>query len=282
MNPSKGLLGVLLIVAACIAGWVWYGPDSGWTNPGSTGGTGKVQPDDDGKPMQAGAARSEGDGKAPIDREDPEWSRFGRANVVVPAISTIPKLFRASDTYRDEALNPRDIYIPPPHRKQLSAIVDSFMPRIREADRQAMVAQAEAAKTPTPANAVQPTKNNMVQTTRGGTRQDETLELQDAIALAEASGRPASQILQEVRSLDAVRPSAPSAKAAQPAITPQPVIPEPLRLRQLSISLREELLDQMTKLLVGKDVLRQLEANAIRITVKRRLHNPQPQPLKPK
>ncbi len=105
----------------------------------------------------------------------------------------------------------------------------------------------------------------------------------DRIAAGEASGRPNEEVIAEaLETLEAVEPPSPrSGQAGQPAITP-PVIPEPVRPRQLSISLRQELLDQMTKLLVGKDVLRQVEANAIKITVKRRLHNPQPQPQKPK
>lgn len=281
MNPSKGLLVALWIAAAGIAGWVWYAStDSGWTESGSTVGTGKVQPGREGKPLQSGLARSKGDAKALIEREDPEWWRFGRTNVVFHAISTIPRHFRASDTYRDQALNPRDTYIPPPHRKQLSAIVDSFMPRIREADRQAIVAHAEAVKMRTAVAAVELPKDNRAQTIRSGTRQNERMQFMEDIAAGEAFGRPTQDVIadavQNPEPVGHFGPPTMRGKGGQPPITPQPVVPEPLRLRRLSISLREELLDRMTKLLLGIGVLRQVEANAITISIKRRLHRPQP------
>lgn len=280
MNTSQRILVALCIAAACVAGWIWHGSTSaGGTSSDPAGDTARVQPDRAGMPMQSDVARSASDGGVPMDREDPEWSRLGRTNVVLPAISTIPRLFGASDTYRDQALNPRDTYIPPPHQERLSAIVDSFMSRIREADRQAIVAHGEAAKERTAVEAAEPTKNNVAQANRSSTRQQ---ELMDAIASAQASGRSAKELIaQEVRSPEPAKPSSTiSGNGGQPPITPQPMSDEPLRLRMLSISLREELLGRMTKLLLGIGVLKQLEVDAITISVKRRLHTPQP--LQPK
>ena len=149
------------------------------------------------------------------------------------------------------------------------------MPRIREADRQAIVAEAEAEKMRTAVDAVELPKDNIAQTTRRGTRLQERMSLMDRIVAGDAAGRPAQEVIAEVMQnpeiVELPRPST----IGQPPITPQPVLAEPLRLRQLSISLREELLDRMTKLLLGIGVLRQLEANAITISVKRRLRRPQ-------
>lgn len=272
MKSSQGLLVALGIGAACIAGWAWHAnTNTGWTKPETS------SPDKTARATNSNDRFLQGDpspgtsGKALADTRDDEWSKFRRGNVVVPAIATIPRHFGPDDTYRDEVLNPRDTYIPPPQRKQLSALVDSFMARIREADSQKLVDGGKpASKTPTTVNAAAPTKRETTHQSRSMTRQAEYL---DAYARAQASGQPANVLIaQEVAPPPPARPSpSTTGQGHQPAITP-PSAPEPVDSQALSIALRGELIERMTRLLLGIDVLNPLEANAITVSVKRRLN----------
>lgn len=80
--------------------------------------------DRDGVGGGGGGGDAPGDGQLPT---DPEWETFERTDLYLPLLlSTGSQLVQAHELYRNQQLNPVDVYIHPRHREVIAACIEQY------------------------------------------------------------------------------------------------------------------------------------------------------------